>query len=126
MSQRHATHAEPEGCDTERRRLREILVELTRKACGASACSEEVTILVATAVVESLRHRRSEWLRRGIDPVRASAPEVALSISTSIALVMRTAAEIAVSSGRTEVLVIDLVEAIHVKWCKIFPLCPVS
>ncbi len=86
--------------------------------------SELVTDLLKCLLVESLRERRDEWAARDIDVNHVGLRQLRLVIRPAIRQLLAHAANrCTVRDERSRILLVDVMSAFAVQWCKIWPFC---
>lgn len=103
--------------------LEEALYKEALIICEPLIINRSISTLLASIVLESLSLRPEEWRSRGIDPNQMSVSAIATAIRPSLAALLTWARERAVTEGREYIMLVDVLEAITEKWCRIFPFC---
>ena len=103
--------------------LEEVLYKEALIICKPLIINQSISTLLANVVLESLSLRQDEWRSRGIDPNRVSASALNTAIRPSLTALLAWAKGKAEVESREYIMLIDVLEAITERWCRIFPFC---
>lgn len=103
--------------------LEAIVVHEVNEICeSAGADGEIIRRFLTDVIVESLDRRTEEWRSKGINVHTASADQIAGTIRPSLGRIVQAAVAIASAEERT-VMLIDILSAISIHMCAVWPLC---
>ena len=103
--------------------LEELLYKEALIICEPLIINRSISTLLASIVLESLSLRQEEWRSRGIDPNQVSVSAIDTAIRPGLTALLTWAREKAAIEGREYIMLMDILEAITVRWCRIFPFC---
>lgn len=101
----------------------ELVHDVTLEVCQPLFVSINISQLLSDIILESLLHRKEEWISRGIDPSQISMDGIAKLSRPSLSILLSEAKVNAMNDGREDLLLIDILMGINGRWCNIFPFC---
>jgi hypothetical protein len=91
---------------------------------GNVVVTDEARKFLRAVIVESATYRRREWIRNErLDISRASEVPRALSFVEDRVQLLFGGSEAMELDGRSYIGVISLIQAIHGRWCGVWPFC---
>ena len=103
--------------------LEEVLYKEALIICEPLIINRSISTLLVSIVLESLSLRQEEWRSRGIDPNQVGVSTIDTALRPGLTALLTWAREKAAIEGREYIMLMDILEAITARWCRIFPFC---
>jgi len=91
--------------------------------CHPIMVNTAISHFLSSVLLESLSFRQEEWRLRGIDPSEAGIIQIVTWVRPSLVTLLSKATRCAQDKGRNDILLMDVLSAMHKNWCKIWPFC---
>jgi len=106
-----------------RKTLTKLIYSIALEICHPIPIQDNISQLLSDIIIESLLHRKEEWINRGIDPSKITNDEIIKLLHSSLSILLSEAKLNAKNDDREHLLLIDILVGIHEPWCRIFPFC---